>query len=65
MAAPTGLETGVVQSVNLGYTVLKTDDNRQIVVPSSLIASQTIINKSGETGASSVAWTFACITRPT
>ena len=48
VAAPTGLETGVVQSVNLGYTVLKTDDNRQIVVPNSLIASQTIINKSGE-----------------
>jgi len=27
---------------------LKTDDNRQIVVPNSLIASQTIVNKSGE-----------------
>ena len=44
VTAPTGLETGEVQSVNLGYTVLKTDDNRQIVVPNSLIASQMIVN---------------------
>ena len=44
VTAPTGLETGDVQSVNLGYTVLKTDDNRRIVVPNSLIASQMILN---------------------
>jgi small-conductance mechanosensitive channel len=44
VAAPTGLETGDVQSVNLGYTVLKTDDNRRIVVPNSLIASQMIVS---------------------
>lgn len=44
VSAPTGLETGEVESVNLGYTVLKTDDNRRIVVPNSTIASQTIVN---------------------
>jgi small-conductance mechanosensitive channel len=48
VAAPGGLETGVVESINLGYTVLKTDDNRRIVIPNSAIASQTTINLSGE-----------------
>jgi len=42
--APTGLETGAVESLTLGYTLLKTDDNRRIVVPNSLMASQTNVN---------------------
>jgi small conductance mechanosensitive channel len=46
--APTGLEAGVVESLGLGYTVLKTDDNRRIVVPNSIIASQTTVNLTGE-----------------
>ena len=44
VSAPTGLETGVVESLTLGYTLLKTDDNRRVVVPNSLMASQTAIN---------------------
>ena len=44
VAAPTGLETGTVESLTLGYTLLKTDDNRRVVVPNSLMASQTTIN---------------------
>jgi small-conductance mechanosensitive channel len=44
VAAPTGMETGMVESLTLGYTLLKTDDNRRVVVPNSLIASQTAIN---------------------
>jgi small-conductance mechanosensitive channel len=48
VTAPTGLETGFVESLNLGYTVLKTDDNRRVVVPNSAIASQTTVNLSGE-----------------
>ena len=42
--APTGLETGTVESLTLGYTLLKTDDNRRVVVPNSVMASQTNIN---------------------
>lgn len=42
--APTGLETGIVESLTLGYTLLKTDDNRRVVVPNSVMASQTNIN---------------------
>ena len=44
VTAPTGLETGTVESLTLGYTLLKTDDNRRVVVPNSLMASQTAIN---------------------
>ena len=44
VVAPTGIETGVVESLTLGYTLLKTDDNRRVVVPNSLMASQTAIN---------------------
>jgi small conductance mechanosensitive channel len=44
VTAPTGLETGWVESINLGYTLLKTDDNRRVVVPNSAMASQTHIN---------------------
>jgi len=42
--APTGLETGEIESLSLGYTIIKTDDNRRVVVPNSLMASQTTIN---------------------
>lgn len=33
-----------MQSLTLGYTLLRMDDNRRVVVPNSLMASQTIIN---------------------
>ena len=42
--APTGLETVTLESLTLGYTLLKTDDNRRVVVPNSVMASQTNIN---------------------
>jgi len=45
--APSGLETGFVESLTLGYTLLRTDDNRRVVVPNSLMASQTAINLTG------------------
>jgi small-conductance mechanosensitive channel len=45
--APTGLETGFVENLTLGYTLLRTDDNRRIVVPNSLMASQTTNNLTG------------------
>jgi small-conductance mechanosensitive channel len=48
VTAPTGMETGVVESLTLGYTLLKTDENRRVVVPNSLMASQTTINLTGD-----------------
>jgi small-conductance mechanosensitive channel len=46
VTAPTGLESGVVESLNLGYTILRTPDSRHIVIPNSAMASQTSINLS-------------------
>jgi small-conductance mechanosensitive channel len=48
VVAPTGVETGVVESLTLGYTLLRTDENRRVVVPNSLMASQTSINLTGD-----------------
>jgi small-conductance mechanosensitive channel len=47
VTAPTGLETGLVETLTLGYTSLRTDDNRRVVVPNSIMASQTTINLTG------------------
>jgi small conductance mechanosensitive channel len=44
VTAPSGLETGVVESLTLGYTVLQTFDNRRVVVPNSAMASQVTVN---------------------
>ncbi|HZR47269.1 MAG TPA: mechanosensitive ion channel family protein [Candidatus Manganitrophaceae bacterium] len=44
ITGPTGLETGEVENLTLGYTVLKTFDNRRIVVPNSTMASQVMVN---------------------
>ncbi len=44
--SPKGIETGVVESINLGTTVLRTADSRRLVVPNNTMASQVIINLS-------------------
>jgi small-conductance mechanosensitive channel len=44
LTAPTGVETGVVESLTLGYTILVTGDNRRIVVPNAFIANQVTVN---------------------
>lgn len=44
LTAPTGVETGIVESLTLGYTILVTFDNRRIVVPNAFVANQVTIN---------------------
>lgn len=44
VTTPAGPEIGVVIGIDLGYTSLCTPDGRRIVLPNSLIASQTNIN---------------------
>jgi small-conductance mechanosensitive channel len=46
VSVPTGTETGVVESIDLGYTVLRTMDNRRIIIPNNSMASQPCINLS-------------------
>jgi small conductance mechanosensitive channel len=52
VTAPTGLETGSVELISLGYTTLRTDDGRLVVLPNSVAASQVTINlQAGRTAA--------------
>lgn len=44
VTAPTGVETGKVETVSLGYTILQTADNRRIVMANAVIASATTVN---------------------
>lgn len=46
LTTPTGLETGIVEDLSLGYTVLRTFDNRRIVLSNGTIANQIMINLS-------------------
>ncbi len=49
VTAPTGTEVGCVETLSLGYTTLRTDDGRQVVLPNSLAASQVVINLTAAT----------------
>ncbi len=49
VSTPAGAETGVVEYISLGYTLLRTGDERHLVIPNNLIANQTIINRSMST----------------
>lgn len=46
ITSPTGPEIGRVESIDLGYTSIRTTDKRRLVVPNSLIAGQATINLS-------------------
>jgi small-conductance mechanosensitive channel len=46
VTAPTGTEIGNVDTLSLGYTTLRTDDGRLVVLPNSVAASQVVINLS-------------------
>jgi small conductance mechanosensitive channel len=44
VATPTGTESGIVERLTLGYTMLRTMDDRLVIVPNSLMASQVSLN---------------------
>lgn len=46
LTTSTGLETGIVEDLSLGYTVLRTFDNRRIVISNGTISNQIMINLS-------------------
>ena len=46
LSAPGGIESGVVENISLGYTILRTGDERRMVIPNSVMASQTVFNLS-------------------
>ena len=43
LTVPVGVQTGTIEDLTLGYTVIKTQANQEIVVPNSVMASQAII----------------------
>ena len=43
LSAPTGLETGVIDEMTMGYILVKTGDGREIVVPNSVAAQQVVV----------------------
>ena len=43
LTVPAGVQTGKIEDLTLGYTVIKTQENNEIVVPTSVMASQAII----------------------
>ena len=43
LTVPAGVQTGKIEDLTLGYTVIKTQENNEIVVPNSVMASQAII----------------------
>ena len=45
---PDGVENGFVERLTLGNTVLRTEDNRRLVVPNSVMVGQAIINLTSE-----------------
>src|SRR5580658_9461603 len=49
VAAPTGTEVGTVEHISLGYTTLRVQDGRFVVLPNSVAASQVAINLSPDT----------------
>lgn len=50
VAAPTGTEIGTVENISLGYTTIRVQDGRSVVLPNSVAASQTAINLSPGAG---------------
>lgn len=46
VTTPNGVETGVLETLALGYTIVRTFDNRRIVIPNSVMANQVTINLS-------------------
>ncbi len=50
VGAPTGTEIGTVDKISLGYTTLRVQDGRLVVLPNSVAASQVALNLSPGTG---------------
>ena len=44
VTTPAGPEIGIVEQLTLGYTLLRTADDRRIVVPNSTMATQVTVN---------------------
>jgi small-conductance mechanosensitive channel len=44
VGSPVGVQTGTVERLTLGYTVLRGDEGQNIVVPNSVMTTQVVVN---------------------
>jgi small-conductance mechanosensitive channel len=44
VSGPSGPVIGTIESLSLGYTIVRTDDRRKVIVPNSTMASQVTVN---------------------
>jgi small conductance mechanosensitive channel len=44
VTGPSGPNTGTIESLSLGYTIIRADDGRKVIVPNSTMASQVTVN---------------------
>ena len=44
LTGPSGLAPGTVETLSLGYTTIRGDDGRQVIVPNSTMATQVTVN---------------------
>lgn len=44
VAGPSGPCIGTIESLSLGYTIIRVEDGRKIIVPNSTMASQVTVN---------------------
>lgn len=44
VSAPSGVETGIVDMIDLSYTILHSSDNRKIIIPNNILYESVIIN---------------------
>jgi len=44
LAGPSGLVTGTVETLSLGYTMIRAADGRKVIVPNSSMATQVTVN---------------------
>jgi len=42
--APTGQEAAIVESISLGYTILRGSTDQKIIIPNGIMANSVIIN---------------------
>jgi small-conductance mechanosensitive channel len=54
VAGPSGPCIGIIESLSLGYTVIRAEDGRTIIVPNSTMASQVTVNLNEVTSPSAV-----------
>lgn len=52
VTTPNGAQTGIVRSLSLGFTLIATEDEQEIVVPNTVMNSQVIVRVAAADGVS-------------